>query len=80
MALIDKSIQQFHKGYLNHMSKTSQENHELKERVDKLVEVNASLQEQADRSLKKTEIIRKLLLFRRKLCSSTLELVDFGHH
>lgn len=60
MALIDKSIQQFHKGYLTHMSETSEENHELKERVDKLVEVNASLQEQADRSLKKTEIIRKL--------------------
>ena len=60
MALIDKSIQQFHKGYLKCMSKTSEENHDLKERVDKLVEVNTSLQEQAERSLKKTEIIRKL--------------------
>ena len=60
MALIDKSIEQFHKGYLKYMSDTSEENHGLKTRVDKLVEVNASLQDLALRSSQKTETIRKL--------------------
>jgi uncharacterized membrane-anchored protein YhcB (DUF1043 family) len=60
MALIDKSIEQFHKGYLKYMSDTSEENHDLKTRVDKLVEVNASLQDLALRSSQKTETIRKL--------------------
>lgn len=60
MALVDKSIEQFHNGYLKYMAKTGQENHELKTRIEKLVEVNASLQEQAKRSIQKTETIRKL--------------------
>jgi len=60
MAMIDRSIEQFHNGYLKYMSKTSEENHELKTRIEKLIQVNASLQEQAKRSMKKTETIRKL--------------------
>ena len=76
MALIDKSIEQFHKGYLKFMSKTSQENHELKERVEKLVEVNAALQEQAERSLKKTETIRRLQKQREELTQT----VDSTEH
>jgi len=60
MALIDKSIEQFHKGYLKYMSDTSEENHDLKTRVDKLVKVNASLQDLALRSSQKTETIRKI--------------------
>jgi len=60
MALIDKSIEQFHKGYLNCMSNTSEENHELKVRVDELETLNASLQDEASRSRQKTETIRNL--------------------
>jgi len=60
MALIDKSIEQFHSGYLKYMSQNSEENHELKIRVAKLVELNAALQEEATRSRQKTDTIRKL--------------------
>lgn len=60
MAMIDRSIQTFHKGYLKHMSKTSEENHDLKSRVAELVELNASLQEEASRSNQKTNTIRNL--------------------
>jgi len=60
MALIDKSIEKFHKGYLKYMSKMSEENHELKARVAELVELNASLQDEATSSRQKTETIRNL--------------------
>jgi hypothetical protein len=60
MALIDKSIEQFHKGYLKFMSNTSEENHELKTRVDELETLNASLQDEASRSRQKTATIRNL--------------------
>ena len=60
MALIDKSIEQFHNGYLKYMSENSEENHELKIRVAKLVKLNAALQEEAARSKQKTDTIRKL--------------------
>eukprot|EP00536_Pseudo-nitzschia_multiseries_P011855 jgi/Psemu1/244129/estExt_Genewise1.C_4280003 len=60
MALIDRSIEQFHKGYLKHMASTGEENHELKERVDELLEMNAKLQEESVRSQQKTETIRNL--------------------
>jgi hypothetical protein len=60
MALIDKSIEQFHQGYLKYMSATSEENHELKMRVAKLVKLNAALQEEATKSRQKTVTIRKL--------------------
>ena len=60
MALIDKSIEQFHKGYLKCMSNTSEENHELKTRVDELETLNESLQDEASRSRQKTETIRNL--------------------
>jgi len=67
MSLIDKSIEQFHKGYLKQMSTTSQENHDLKTSVEKLIEVNASLQEAAERSSQKTETIRRLQKHRENL-------------
>mmetsp|Transcript_10333 Transcript_10333/g.30231 ORF Transcript_10333/g.30231 Transcript_10333/m.30231 type:complete len:908 (-) Transcript_10333:308-3031(-) len=60
MALIDKSIEQFHRGYLKYMSNTGEENHELKARVNELLVLNASLQEEAARSQQKTETIRNL--------------------
>mmetsp|Transcript_19582 Transcript_19582/g.42599 ORF Transcript_19582/g.42599 Transcript_19582/m.42599 type:complete len:938 (-) Transcript_19582:260-3073(-) len=60
MALIDRSIEQFHKGYLKYMSNTGEENHKLKTRVDDLVKLNDSLQEKASRSQQKTETIRNL--------------------
>ena len=60
MALIDKSIEQFHSGYLKFMANTSEENHELKTRVAELVALNASLQDEASRSRQKTETIRNL--------------------
>eukprot|EP00531_Pseudo-nitzschia_arenysensis_P006455 CAMPEP_0116133456 /NCGR_PEP_ID=MMETSP0329-20121206/10115_1 /TAXON_ID=697910 /ORGANISM="Pseudo-nitzschia arenysensis, Strain B593" /LENGTH=794 /DNA_ID=CAMNT_0003628087 /DNA_START=239 /DNA_END=2623 /DNA_ORIENTATION=- len=75
MALVDKSIQQFHDGYLKYMARTSQENHELKTRIEKLVEVNASLQEQARRSIQKTETIRKLQKEREDL-TQTVDFTD----
>ena len=75
MAMIDRSIEQFHNGYLKYMSKTSEENHELKTRIEKLIEVNASLQEQAKRSMKKTETIRKLQRERENL-TRTVDSTD----
>jgi len=60
MALIDRSIEQFHKGYLKYISNNSEENRELKAHVDKLEVLSASLQDEASRSRQKTETIRNL--------------------
>ena len=60
MALIDRSIEQFHKGYLKYISNNSEENRELKAHVEKLEVLSASLQDEASRSRQKTETIRNL--------------------
>ena len=75
MALIDKSIEQFHKQYLKHISTVSEDNHELKIRIDKLVELNKALQEEASKSRQKTAKI-KILQQERKDLKQTVDATD----
>jgi len=74
-ALIDKSIEEFHKQYMKQISMISEDNQELQIRIDKLIELNGALQEEAAKSIQKTAKI-KILQEERQYLTDTLDTTD----
>ncbi|KAG7342745.1 hypothetical protein IV203_020689 [Nitzschia inconspicua] len=78
MSLLDRSIEQFHQGYLSFTAKTSQENHELKRAMEQLQSRNSSLLQEtqsAHHTLQHLENERNELMKQIKQMEKHLSLV-----